>query len=779
MKEFKKKLPLTILLLLIFNLVPNHAIAKTKDSRKIKIINTESQAKKISKLYQLKNIHDNKITDKSRWIGIKKDNQPLILDITLAQQEKISGVHFFNGYGNKDAITDFHFEFKDNTGKFIKIPSANFTNNKDTALAIAFDTTLNIETQKLRLVVTKTPKNLVRVKELIIWRENGENIPQLPKYSQKLESQKNIFVNQSGYNINKPKLFTVPNIADGTPFSILNTETKKIVFTGNIKDKKGDFSQFNPKNSSKENTYIVKIKNYSSVPFGIGHWWIERISYQNSINFMIDGRHRFGTYKKPCRGSFGWRDDHHFGWELNTLVPQLLANPEAFKRMPKTIKYQSIAKFNGILNPYNNDAPDIVKLIHFGADIIVTQKLKHEFLKEQLAYFLYAYPYIKEWIPQQNYDIVKDYALKTWSDKKSDRQYPYDNSKNHDLFALKTIIGTTKGNNPPGHSVLPNLLMYEVLMKDNQQKLANKFFSSAYNQVDWMIKNIDWNDPLTTKGQRMSEHITMTGLALMLKDYPKKAPKGLKQKIKDWQKVVLKRSQNMWDFRKYSPTKWVPNGKKRTMWNEPGNVAGVPAIILASINSSYKSEDNQDLNVVAYSHLDNIFGRNPTGRHYSYHAPQEIPGVEYGWYSYHKGGIGKLEDARFVLDGSPKNEHYPFHPEVGNVGWSEGWIQHNNPLNLSLAYMAYNDTQFSSKLSVDKQYLEIQLQVPLNFNYIKRENVKIDIFYKDGSKRQLTLVENNADSAFFSKKVKITEIPKIARFSYGHGYFSKFIIPTI
>ncbi len=777
MKEFKKKLPLAILPLFIFNLIPNNAIAKTRDSRKIKIINAESQAKNFSNLYQLKYIYDNKITDKSRWIGVKKANQPLTLEITLAQKEKISGVHFFSGYKKKDAITDFYFEFKDNAGKFVKIPSANFTNNKNASLPIAFDTTLNIETQVLRLVVTKTPKNLVRVKELIIWRENGKNIPRLSKHSQKTGAQKDIFVNQSGYNINKPKSFTAPNIVDGTLFSVFNTEKNEVVFTGNIKNKKGDFSQFNPEKSSKNNTYVIKIKNHTSVPFGIGHWWIERVSYQNSINFMIDGRHRFGTYKKPCRGSFGWRDDHHFGWELNTLVPQFLANPEAFKRMPKTVKYQSIPKFNGILNPYKKNAPDIVKLIHFGADVIVTQNLKHEFLKEQLAYFLYAYPYIKEWIPQQNYDIVKKYVLKTWTKSKSDRKYPYDNSKNHNLFALKTIIGTTKGNNPPGHSVLPNLLMYEVLRRDNQQILANKFFSSAYNQVDWMIKNIDWNDPLTTKGQRMSEHITMTGLALMLKDYPQKAPKGLKQKIADWQKVVLERSQNMWDFRKYSSTKWVPNGKKRTMWNEPGNVAGVPAIILASINSVDKN--NQKLEIITYSHLDNIFGRNPTGRHYSYYAPRDIEGVEYGWYSYHKGGIGKLEDARFVLDGSPKNEHYPFNPEVGNVGWSEGWIQHNNPLNLSLAYMSYNDTKFDIKLSSDKQYLEVQLQVPLNFNYNKQECVAIDIFYKNGSKAQLILIENGTDSAIFSSKVKISEMATIAKLSYGYGYFSRFIIPKI
>jgi len=65
----------------------------------------------------------------------------------------------------------------------------------------------------------------------------------------------------------------------------------------------------------------------------------------------------------------------------------------------------------GALEPYSEDAPDIVKMIHWGADVIVSMNLRHEMLKEQTAYFLYAWPWIKKWLPQQNYEVVSEFAF--------------------------------------------------------------------------------------------------------------------------------------------------------------------------------------------------------------------------------------------------------------------------------------------------------------------------------------------------------------------------------
>src|SRR5690606_40725475 len=87
------------------------------------------------------------------------------------------------------------------------------------------------------------------------------------------------------------------------------------------------------------------------------------------------------------------------------------------------------------------------------------------------------------------------------------------------------------------------------------------------------------------------------------------------------------------------------------------------------------------LELLVWSHIDNAFGRNPVGRHFSHYGPEEIEGVDMGWYNRHQGGIGLLEEVRFVFDGSPKSFHYPNQPEVGNLGWTEGWVQFNTAFN--------------------------------------------------------------------------------------------------
>jgi hypothetical protein len=79
---------------------------------------------------------------------------------------------------------------------------------------------------------------------------------------------------------------------------------------------------------------------------------------------------------------------------------------------------------------------------------------------------------------------------------------------------------------------------------------AQLYFDAAYKQAEWMVKELDWNDPLITKGQRMSEFLTVTGLAHFLREYPDDAPKGLSNKLNEWAKVLVRRADNMWDFRK-------------------------------------------------------------------------------------------------------------------------------------------------------------------------------------------------------------------------------------
>lgn len=732
--------------------------------------------------YKVENAMDGIVCDTSRWVGRPDADGNLWLDIKLAARQRISGVHLYSGYGAAAPIEDFHFEFQDADGQWQQIPSSIIAGNTSTALRIPFDTTVDIETDTLRLVVTKTHQEFARVREVVIWLP-GRDLPPLGTGviidSEAIratglgiqdEPIPKIYLNQSGFNLGKPKRFTAPTLPEGTPFGVFPAEGGPALFTGTIHGHIGDFSGFNPQSSQ---DYIIKAGDEASVPFTIGLWQFERIVYQPAVDFMIDSRHYVGTYKKVCKGSFGWRDDHHFAWELRCLVPQYLSNPAVYQRMPHQVSYEpSQAGKWGALKPYKEEAPDIVKLIHWGADITVTQELTHEFLKGELAYFLYAWPMLKAWLPQQNYDAVLAFCQTHWQDVEADREYPYDTSPEHNLLALKTRLGSTKGELPPGHSLMPNLLMYAVAERDG---LGDKemYIEAAHRQAQWMVENLDWEDPQTTKGQRMSEHITMTGLAAFLQMYPDRAPAGLKKKIEDWANVVIRRSGNMWDFRKLTDDgQWTPSGEKRTMWNEPGNVVGLPAAILAALPFIGDGATQARLRELVWSHMDNCFGRNPCGRHFSYDAPREIEGVEHGWYSFHRGGIGQLADARFVLDGAPKHVHYPYHPEQGNYGWTEGWVNFNTAFNISLAYMARNDTILDMRQE-DKTVV-VRLHAPLNFSPGKSEPVTLIVTREKAV--PVTLKEERPNSPWHVGRIGFAELGvqpgDTVQGNYGFGYMS-------
>jgi hypothetical protein len=564
---------------------------------------------------------------------------------------------------------------------------------------------------------------------------------------------KKILVNQSGYNLNRPKRFSAPDFSPSAPFEIVDQTTHQVVFKGNLKDHVGDFSDFNPLSAHK---YVISMQEEESFPFRIGVSWMERVTYRNMVDFMIGARHYLGTTDAIRPLSWAWRDGDFFNWAQQSLVSLYLSNPAAFLRMEQTVQYVPNDSFPeayrgkwGVLEPYAEDAPDIVKLIHWDADVKISQKLDHEMQKAELAWFLYAWPFLKQWLPQQNFERVYSYLNDNW-EKETVEEYSttkYDLSPDHNLLALKTKLGTTKGELPPGHSVIPNLMMYETA-KGLGETDAQKYFDAALHQLEWMITNLDWNDPMTTKGQRMSEHITMRAFAFFFTQYPEKAPAGIKDKVEEWARVALSRSDNYWDFRKYSQEEWTPPS-----WNETGNVLGFPAAALAAMSVLEDEGLKDSLEVLVWSHLDNSFGRNPTGRHFSYRGPQEIEGVDLGWYSYHTGGIGLLDEVKFVFDGSPKSFHYPNHPEVGNLGWTEGWVQFNTAFNTSMAYLANHYS--SIQLEQEKNELVIRLKAPLNFDPDKDELVEVELRNQAGERITVSLEEESAHSEIFTGRLKI------------------------
>lgn len=701
--------------------------AQTSDSpENLALHATTTASSVLSSRFPATNAADGVISDDSRWLNGRVD-QPTWLMFEFDEPKLIRGITLHSGYKNGHAVFSFSTEYRKN-GKWYELDSARISANSRQTLSIPFDE--EVIADALRLNFGKPDEGKVKIREVQIW----QTMPHLLPPGESIA----IFLNQAGFNLGAPKRFTMPDASDGTPFHLVEAKTSEAVFEGTIHRQIGDFSAFDP---ALAGTYVIRVNDEKSDPFTISPWLIERATYQLAMDFLIQSRNRTGNIKRPASGSFGWRDDHHFAFVLTTLVDQYLSNPQAYERMPSQVHYES-PRDNawGALEAYNEEAPDIVKLIHWGADNIVTQQLTHELLKGELASFLYAWPWLKSWLPEQNYTIVRDFALAHWADETvGHRNYPHDetNKRGHDLFAPKTDYGTTKGANPPGRSVLPNILMWAAMQRENHP-LAEKFRDAARTEVAWMVANIDWNDPMTTKGQRQSENITPMALAAFARLDPEGLPIGFDNFIERWVDVAIRRSDNLWDFRRVSDTEWVPDDPNSfSKWNEPGNVAGFPAAALDMAGLIQDPVKRTRLRTLAYAQLDNVFGRNPTGRHFSYDAPAEIEGVERGWYSFNPGGIGQLSNVPFVLDGSPKNAHYPFNPGLGDIGWVEGWVNFNTAYNRSLAALSF----FESKINLIQKQNEVvvSLQTALNFDDTQSEPVQLTMTTTGGDWESILL----------------------------------------
>ena len=631
-----------------------------------------------------------------------------------------------------------------------------------------------VETKKLRLSSITSPQ--LRIYEVQVFAYDPQPV----------------LVNQVGYDLNRPKRFTAPLASDGTPFRVVNTEDEASLHKGVIQRNIGDFTDFRPDTWG---TYQIVVEGEEhtgrSVPFWVSPGLIEQVSYQPAIDFMVDVRCWFGDSRSysPTDSSancpnygVAWRDSHQFSFEIPSLLNLYFANPEAFstERMPVQGLYL------GVREELPDNTPEIVRLIYWAVDVYLRGQVNHTLLKEQLAYFLYAYPHLEEYIPRSVYDEARDYLFSIWGNEAINRWQWYDIEHSGDLFQVYDFIGTGKGQFPPGHSIVPNLMMYEVARREGRSD-AEKHFRAAYDQTQWLIDNLDWANPRTTKGQRQGEHLTVTALTYFLENYPEQAPKGIQQKILAWADEMIRRSDNLWDYRRYSderwiiPTIWPDRPGAENGFNEVGNIAGFPAPALAAIPHLDDTKKQQRLEELAVAYADHIFGRNPTGRHFGFDATTDFAGVELGWFQEYQGGAGILQTARGVLDGSPKETVYPYHPQAGDPGHTEGWVTFNTAWNTGLAYLSSSstsvkiyDAQFSAKISEAKpgDTIGIELAAPLNFDPEKVEQAQVVIQAK-GELTTVTLTETGKNSSRFRATWKINEPAEELVVSYGLGWHQK------
>lgn len=532
-----------------------------------------------------------------------------------------------------------------------------------------------------------------------------------------------VAVNQVGYISDRTKRFTAPLSPDGSPFVVRPENARKPLFQGVIQAGVGDFSAFRPADS--DNHYVVEMSGSplasgTSDPFLIRSNLLQEQFWQPAIDFLIDTRSVVGTHPSAF-GGCPWRDGTYYDAVIPALVLFYLADPEWVRAMPRQIDWVAdMSKVTdpsfrfdarnpsseGVMDavhayyqmpPPKADAPDVVKLIHWGAGFYLAKPTTQETIGdplgrrvhsqtiEQVSYVLWAWPALKEWLPQSFYERCHDLCFRHWKEVGALGIPDVWKPETYDLDVEHYGMGVLhpfKGRHAPGHSIVPNLLMHEVAKREGRDD-AGLYLDSAIKQAAWCVQHLDWNDPRTTKGHRVGEHRTIPNLVWLLQKYPDQAPPGLKQKITAWSEVAIQRSDNLWDFRRYDlDSNWtIPK------MNDLGSTLGLPAIATAA---SWVVEDptlKVRLEEIALSAVDHVFGRNPRLAAAPSRPRMGFHEVERGWpKAFQPDTCARLELCRGSLSSAPGTEMFPFNPK-GTYRHPEGWVNYGAGWCISLAYL--------------------------------------------------------------------------------------------
>lgn len=742
--------------------------------------------------------------DFTEWRSEIAKDAPQWIIVSFQHADTVRAMDIYSGNREKDAIMNFCVQIPDGEN-WKTLPDARFFMNSCKHLRITFATP--VSSDKFRLWIDDGGKSYQSIiREWTFWKDGNDVLPRvlvIPPWRESethrypVDRKRNlVFLNQSGFNTDWPKRFTAPLTADGARFSITSQkDSTKVLFKGVVKNKIGDFSIFKPQNTSDQ--YVIKVESDSlkpgfSDPFYIAPFWMQRVTQEPMLRFFVDDRSIVGTvFGGNC--VHPWRDSPCYAYSVQSLIHLLLANPSFYLQQPVEMDWkndldkvmdqphdflqsldwgfdydpivlaQKIRK--EVPAPIGKNVPDIIQLIQWGTAWDLTQPAQndHSNLKfgiypetiSEFAFFLYALPYMKPYISKEFSDRVAKYAFEQWE--------PIG------LLKLDKRLGHFKGFTAVGWTILPNLMMYEVAKGMNRND-ASRYLDAAVAQAKWVVDSVDFKNPIVTKGVRMSEHKTMNGLVTLLRNYPDKAPKGLVEKLTEWTDIIISRSDNLWDYRKFdNGANWslprVMPGQEGggASWNDPGNLAGFPSCAwkIESILGNSKEDiiRKKRLHELAVAQWDILFGRNPLGAHSGYRGKTDFIGVERGWPVSFYPVCGYLETVRGTLSSSPATEHFPFNPE-GEFRHPEGWTAFNAAFNVSLAESIHRETTISYKNS------KITVQGPFFV-----PNINIDIIDDKGITTTLKLTAENSNQDSYSIKYSIN-----GKFSvrYGFGYFATF-----
>ena len=680
------------------------------------------------------NVKDGVVSDTSRWLAAENDQEPWI-ELAFPEPITVGMIDVFSGWRTEAGSVLASYDVAVMVdGRWLRHADWEVRENTKSAKRIYIDRT---NVSKLRLELVKP--GVGRIREIAVY-DNKEaqglkDVGEIGNEAQAFEinfNQHQIGLNQVGYLTDRPKRFTAPLSADGTEFKIREQNQTAVLFQGVVEGGIGDFTAFKPADS--DTRYVIDLSGGELAPgtsdaFLIRQQLDQEQYWQTATDFLNDVRSVTGTHPSAY-GGCAFRDGTYYDAIVPALVKFYLADPTFIDAMPRQIDWQADkarvtapgfafdAKnpcSGGVMDAVRNyyelepphpDAPDIIKLIHWGAGYILmkpngrdpsssierTGRIEPQTV-EQVAYVLWAWPALKQWLPQSFYDRCRDFCFKHW--KGSLEISPYWAPETYTVIEdwRGKQMHPFKGRHAPGHSIVPNLLMHEVALREGRDDAA-QYLDAAVRQAEWIIKSLDWNNPLTTKGHRLSEHRTIPNLVWLLQKYPDQAPEGLKEKIIEWAEIAVGRADNLWDFRRFSDELWTIPGM-----NEVGNSLSLPAIYIAA---SWVADDpalKARLEELAVASIDHVFGRNPMLHAAPSHPQQGFPEIERGWPKHYKLDVcARLEGVRGNIASMPGSGMYPFRPGA-DFRHPEGWANYGASWCISLSYLRYDAAQTTPDIS--------------------------------------------------------------------------------
>ena len=762
---------------------------------------------------------DERVQDDGRWVSANVGG-PHWLRLDLPEAVTLGSYHIWMGIevprasGEQFPISDFELQWLDGE-TWRTVPGSEVSGNEEAELAVAFDGPVTASSFRMWM----TDSGFVRVREVLLWAPlDGGGTPELgagifmPSDLPDPTAHP-VLVNQIGYDTGGAKRFTAPITEDGSLFEVIEQGSGGVVFSGMVSGGVGDFSAFEPAADDLE--YRVRVSGNRSDgepfddglshPFEIGRMLTLRRTTEDALHFMIDSRTMVSTHPSGSGGG-GWRDGGYFTGEMISLAMQYAAHPGYYENTipeidlpaegsalldPGYVFENSFFDFNfpataeeyhtGIVATLDNCASDAVKLLHWGTGMIyldpnedmdtTANPVRGIFSQaiEQLAFFLYLYPSFADDVDESFYLSVRDATIGWWSQV--------------GLYDVVTLVGSFKGKDAPGHSVMPNLMMHEVAVRDGLAS-ADAFLDAAVAQAAWVISTYDPTDKVIAKEQRVSEFKCYTGLAMLQAEHPDVAPAGLGAWLDAWVDNAVALSDNLYDFRRYDTESWtIPQP-----WNEPGNIAAFPGILASiealgidGIGDHAAGPRGGRLGELRASHFDNLFGRNPVGAATSGIPGADFPGIDAWWPRIYTGRAGWLELCRGTINSCAATEHYPYEFR-SEYRHAEGWVAHNAGLNVSLAYLSRDAISLElldgagDPIVGDEPTTEFRVRLHAPFEPAMVGSSVVVRVVVDGVEHELTATVDSVTSATTGPvhrgAVGLNDPSVDARLAYGIGFMA-------